>query len=379
MKVMMLIPHFGQGGDWVIVRQLARQLERMATYNVRINGLPARSLLANSAAPNPMPLNQGLKGLGESWRLRHSVPRDTDIIHAHSPNALVFAWLLRRFHCKRARIAFTLHWPVPDNALRRMIKKNIFRLPDEFHAHSLASKLILSKDFGVHDDKIKLIYLGVPADKFVPYSKKDKWTLQETTGIPPGHPVIGYVGRLSTEKNVSFLINFLKRQSKRFPHLKCVIAGAGDCENKLREAARSSLCANRVYFLGYTNKPQTIYPLIDLHILPSTFESFALSVVEAAFCNVPTLRSNVEGSKDQIDDGVDGFLFDIAGGYDAFEAKLIEVLDQQWPRLAAVGAASRERCAHLCDMEIYIERMDKFYRGLQAIPSRASLATEGGI
>ena len=375
----MLIPHFGSGGDWVVVRQLARELERITAYNVRINGLLAHSLLANLASPNPMPLNQGLKGLGESWRLRHSVPRDTDVIHAHSPNALVFAWLLKRFHCKRAKIAFTLHYPVPENELRRVVKKHIFRLPDEFHAPSLASKRKLSKDYGVHDKNIRLIHLGVPTDKFVPYSRKEKRTLRETAGIPPGEPVIGYVGRLSTEKNVNFLIRFLMRQSERFPHLRCVIAGAGDCENKLREAAKSSVCANRIWFLGYTNKPQTIYPLLDLHILPSTFESFPLSVVEAAFCNVPTLRSNVGGSEDQIDDGVDGFLFDIEGGYDAFEAKLIEILDQRWSRLAAVGAASRARCAHLCDMKIYIKRMDKFYRGLQAITSRTFLATEEKI
>lgn len=60
-KVTMLIPHFGQGGDWVIVKHLARQLEYIA-YSVTINGLPAQSMLSNSGVRNPMPLNEGLKG-----------------------------------------------------------------------------------------------------------------------------------------------------------------------------------------------------------------------------------------------------------------------------------------------------------------------------
>ena len=71
------------------VKNLTRHLQRMAGYEVTLNGLSSESVLSDPKILNPMPLNEGPAGLKESWAARHRIPRDTDVLHAHSPNSLL--------------------------------------------------------------------------------------------------------------------------------------------------------------------------------------------------------------------------------------------------------------------------------------------------
>jgi glycosyltransferase involved in cell wall biosynthesis len=223
---------------------------------------------------------------------------------------------------------------------------------------------MMKNDYGLRSCKVQLIYFGLPVDQFLPCSTEEKRAVRNRWKIPSDKPVIGFIGRLATEKNADFLVRFMARQQIRYPDLHCAIAGTGDCEKAIRQAADASGCTNRIHFLGYTRKPQEIYPLCDLHILPSAFEGFPLTIIEAAYCGIPSLRSNVQGSSDQIEDGISGFIFDIDGGYKAFECKLIDILDHHWERLHRIGSASHEKCIQMCDMTIYEQRMDAFYRAL---------------
>jgi glycosyltransferase involved in cell wall biosynthesis len=123
---------------------------------------------------------------------------------------------------------------------------------------------------------------------------------------------------------------------------------------------------NRIHFTGYSREPERIYPTFDLLVLPSDFEAFPIVFVEAAYCGVPSLRSNVEGSRDQIVEGVTGFTYPQKQGYEGMRGALSKILDQKWEELPAMGRAARAHCLQLCDMSRFAEGLEAMYRSAQA-------------
>jgi glycosyltransferase involved in cell wall biosynthesis len=360
-----LIPHIGIGGDVVVVKAMVRALEG-TRQPILVNGLSPADAFGGTT-PNPLPLNRGAAGFREAWTRRDVVPRNASVIHAHSPICLAFALLLRRFRCRTAKVVLTFHWPVPESGLRRGIKGALLRMSDIVHVCSSESLETVRDRYRVPNERLRLLRTGVPADRFVtPDPVKVRSALRARLGIPESARVIGYLGRLATEKNVDYLIRFMDEHAPAQPNLHLIIAGGGGLDGELREQTGRSSVPDRIRFTGYSREPERIYPAFDLMVLPSDIEAFPLVVVEAAYCGVPTLRSDVDGSRDQIEEGVTGFIYPQKQGYEGMRKALSKILEQRWEELPAVGRAARTHCLQLCDMGRFGEGLEAMYRAANA-------------
>ena len=82
---------------------------------------------------------------------------------------------------------------------------------------------------------------------------------------------------------------------------------------------------------GCSIKKQVLLSVRDGSILslkelrPGDMEGFGISVIEAAFCGIPVLASDLEGLKDAIKDGEDGFLLESENA-EAWVKKINELL-----------------------------------------------------
>jgi len=106
--------------------------------------------------------------------------------------------------------------------------------------------------------------------------------------------VLGYLGRLSPEKDVDRLIwsgYFLKAKGIDF---KIKIGGAdndGITENQLKSLSRSLLLSNHIEFVGYIDwqKRFQFLETLDVFCLTSRFEAFPLVYLEAGISNLPLI------------------------------------------------------------------------------------------
>ncbi len=354
MKIIHLVPHIGIGGDITIIKSMVSAALANG-HTVLVNGIDPQS--AFGGAKNPFPLNQQIGGFFRSLQNLDLLFQNTDIIHVHSPICLFFAWLSKLLRMSRTGIVFTFHWPVADKGLRRLTKTLLFRLCGKLHVYSSDMVTLVRSRYRIPEHKIVFFAIGVSSEKFQPDSEEKSPALTTTTH----GRVIGYLGRLSTEKNVNYLIRFLDENHLRYPDLRLHIVGGGALENSLKQLAAQSQAKDNILFFGHTNNPELLYPEFDLLVLPSTFESFALVIVEAAYCGIPSLRSDTEGSQDQIEEGVTGFLYSQADGYPAMESALRKILDRAWPQLPSIGAAAREHCLQLCDMDRFTRCLHELY------------------
>lgn len=112
-----------------------------------------------------------------------------------------------------------------------------------------------------------------------------------------------YVGRLSSEKNLKFLIEVFNT----LPHLKLNIIGYGPQEDYLKSLANSN-CA---FFGPIENlKLHKYYQKNDVFILPSISEPWGLVVEEALQNGLPVLLSDRVGCAPELIDKSIGLIFE---------------------------------------------------------------------
>lgn len=111
-------------------------------------------------------------------------------------------------------------------------------------------------------------------------------------GIPETAPVIGFAGKLEPLKQVGRVIEAFKQVSTSEAHL--VIAGTGPDEAALRHQAAVH---PRIHFVGFVNQSRMpiFYRMLSVFALPSSSETWGLSVNEALACGTRCMVSDRVG------------------------------------------------------------------------------------
>ena len=160
-------------------------------------------------------------------------------------------------------------------------------------ANSNASKIMLTKRFGIDERKIKVIYNGFLSKnyKFIP---KNTSRYSERLSV-------GYAGRLDTPKGVHVLIE----SAKKLPKYDFFIAGKGILEDILKKSSNNY---KNINFLGNVKEPLDFISKMDIIVTPSIREPLGNIIIEAGYCRKPVIASNVDGIPEIITDGVSGIL-----------------------------------------------------------------------
>lgn len=141
--------------------------------------------------------------------------------------------------------------------------------------------------------------------------------------------VLLFVGRLSTEKNVSFLIDVMKKISIKDSRVKLVIAGDGKNKKDLENKTATLGLKDKIIFTGFLKREDTInaFAGCDAFVFASTTDTQALVLLEAAFMGKPIVMINDPGLGDIVIDNYNGFL--VSGSVDDFADKVNQVLNNK--------------------------------------------------
>lgn len=210
-----------------------------------------------------------------------------------------------------------------------IIKKlyNVFLIPQLFFIEKYSIKKLkyiatLSKSKKIEleqyydvNGKINVVYPGVNFSKFTPIQKEETARLQESI-ISNDHQkfIFSTVCRLVEEKNIRMLIDSFKVVLESKPECLLLIAGDGPLEVALKKHTKAIGIEHSVKFLGYADKPEKIYAISDLFVLPSFYEGFGHVFVEANASGVPVIgfKNNppnvITASDEIIVQGTNGYI-----------------------------------------------------------------------
>ncbi len=117
-------------------------------------------------------------------------------------------------------------------------------------------------------------------------------------------------GRLTKQKNFSFLIEFFYKINKKFPNLKLIIAGEGEKRDELQILARKYKISQKVNFVGYTKDLYTWMKESFCFISTSLWEDPGFVLIEAAINRASIISSDCKnGPREILLDGEGGYLY----------------------------------------------------------------------
>jgi glycosyltransferase involved in cell wall biosynthesis len=118
--------------------------------------------------------------------------------------------------------------------------------------------------------------------------------IDKTSLFPGEGPVLLYAGRLSEEKGVLDLPDIYRKVKERIPNARLALAGTGPCLDQLKSACPDA------FFLGWVDPDRLAeaYSAADLLLLPSWFDTFSCSLLEALGCGLPALAFDTKGPRD---------------------------------------------------------------------------------
>lgn len=161
-------------------------------------------------------------------------------------------------------------------------------------AVSQMTKDIIVDKYHIDPNKIKVVHNGVNASDW-PNIDLDTNNLEQLKEA--GYKIVLYVGRITVQKGVDYLLKAAQQVLKYDPKVYFVIAGSGDMERQIIEQAAYMGISDKVLFAGFLRGQELIklYRMVDLFVMPSVSEPFGLTALEAVINNTPVLISKQTG------------------------------------------------------------------------------------
>ena len=293
-----------------------------------------------------------------SWRsiqLTVEVARlhQTDILHAHMPKAHILAGLAGCL--LRKPVAATIHgMNVSSHELgaNRAVGSHLITNCQEAYTQSLA--------MGVPAERVSLVRNGVDTAVFTPGRNGDE--LRKAINVPPGTPLIGFVGRLDHEKGPDLFLRAAEYVHHLRPDVHFVLIGNGSMREQLGVMCANMRLEQQVHFAGWRTNTAEIYAALDLLVHTSRSDGTSLVLLEAMSCGCPTIGLAVGGVPEIIENGSTGLLAG-AGDWEGIGIRIIQLLKE--PELMqSMGAAAHIRIKQQFDLELNTRRTAELLRDI---------------
>ena len=267
---------------------------------------------------------------------------DPEIIHTHHPY-LLGDTALRISAALNVPLVFTYHTmyekythyvPADSPLLERFvvqISTRYVNLCDHVIAPSESVRKIL-KDREV-EPPIEVIPTGVRYDRF---SNGRGNVIREEAGIPEESFVVGHVGRLAPEKNLSFLAEAVAEFLDTHDEAHFIVAGDGPSTEKMQMIFNSRDVASRAHFLGIRKDQDLVntYHAMDAFIFTSKSETQGMVLAEAMAAGTPVVALDAPGARDIMQHEQNGLLLDDESP---------QVFAKSLTRLAEMSAPEKQR------------------------------------
>ncbi len=217
--------------------------------------------------------------------------------------------------------------------------------------------------------KIKTLYSGVDLSKFN-FSNEKRSEIIADLGLSNNKVVIGIFGLICKKKGQLGLINVYINLVRSYENLHLLIIGKMDESNEdFVEKFNNQLNKineNKITVLNWVNNIEDYYSAVDIVInnTQSKYsEPLGTTIIEGMASECIVLASNTGGTPEIIDDGFDGFLFEV-DNKDSLESKVIEIIPKI-NSLDYIRKNARKKVGRKFNINQTVENYNKILNDLQ--------------
>lgn len=220
------------------------------------------------------------------------------------------------------------------------------------------------KSRGVNEDKIEIIPNGIDPSEFDNLPKKGEF--RRKYGLGDDQKIILYLGRIHKIKGLDLLAKAFTELPKEIDNVKLVIAGPDDGYlSALRRLIKELHIEEKVLFTGplYEEEKLEAYVDADIYVLPSSYEIFGITILEACACGTPVVVTDRCGIAESVD-GQAGLV--VPYDKEQLQHALLHMLGDDKMRLQ-FGEKGKLLVRQKFNWEKMAEQMEKVYQGVTQV------------
>ncbi|BCR21879.1 glycosyltransferase [Borrelia sp. HM] len=205
----------------------------------------------------------------------------------------------------------------------------------------------------------KIIPNGVDRELFIKeLSQEKKQEILNKHGISNNDKIIIFVGRINKEKNVSLLVEHLKKLLIENKHCKLLLIGKGKESIQIQHLRKQYKIEKQIILTGPIpwEEMYYYYKISDVFASLSISEVYPMTIIEALSSGIPAILANDIIYKDIIHQGKNGFLIDNYEDIYKYMKELIEN-DEKLRTLKK----NTEKTSTIFSISFVIDQIEQYY------------------
>lgn len=268
------------------------------------------------------------------------IAEELQIPHIHTPHSLG-AWKRQRMNSNKGESGGNYRFE------ERIQKEfTLYRNCDHVIATSEQQVDLIEEEYQLPRDHVTMIPPGIDESRFTPRPPNQIRDIRERLKMRPTDIYI--VGRAAHNKGYDLAIKALPHLRKLQPKARLVLAaGANSAQDKKllkkwQQLAQQTGVGRHIKWLGYIDDKDLAdyYCAPGVFALPSRYEPFGMTAVEAMACGTPTVLTNHGGLHEQVEFGKHALVADPLRPIE-FATMLNMPLQYQWLREMLVVEGAR--------------------------------------
>ena len=241
--------------------------------------------------------------------------------------------------------------------LNRTIRHEINKLlVNKDFSEKFACSLSAAKWFYPTPSDATIIYNAIDVKKYL-FSDQIRKNIRASYNIPDDNIVLGDIGRLEKQKNMTYLIDVFEKYHRKNPKSYLMIIGNGSRRSELQKYATEKNLKSSIIFTGEVDDTSDYLSALDVFLMPSLYEGLPVTLVEAQAAglrcivadnithevnvtknieylsikkdNIANWVENISKSNNRLEEGKKllGSVFDISKSAGYLEKKILKIID----------------------------------------------------
>lgn len=168
-----------------------------------------------------------------------------------------------------------------------------------------------------------------------------------------------FLGRITAVKDPYRMLKIFDLLVKNKKDIKIAVVGTGDMLEEIELKSKEYGLEKNVIFMGFQSNPSKMLFNSKIMIMTSLWEGTPMCALEAMSLGVPIVSTPVDGLKDIVENGVNGYLFD---DNKLLSDSILEILINDDIR-KLFSKAQIEKAHKWNDKKRYIDTLINVYRG----------------
>lgn len=286
------------------------------------------------------------------------------VLHAHDYKTDILGLLLRPF-LPGVVLLSTAHGWTLDNSrmnLYNQLDQRALPLYDHVIAVSEVTKGHLLRA-GVRPERLSVLYNGIDTNTWKPGDRlQASRQLKARFGLPAEARVLGFIGRLSAEKDLPTAMAVAAAVLESDPSLMLLVVGEGAMQDELPKLAAQHGILERVKAVGHQKIGPELYQGLDAYFMTSKTEGLPNTLLEAMACGIPSVATAVGGIPELVGSS-QAVALAPSGDVSALSRALLQILADP-ARAQVQGEVARARILEAFSFQDRLERIESLYQQL---------------